>query len=754
MSARFLPMFNRNPRLGRAIWLAVAAVLGGGALWGGSIPGGGEAWAQAQGQYPPWGYGGPYAPPAFQYRPQESSNARGVPPTPSYGQQPGAVPPPTTQGQPMGGMPPALTYGQPPGPMPPAAAYGQPPGALPPQSTYGQPPGAMPYGYPSPVPGPWGGYPPPAPPTAMPWTAPPASVTSPPPSSPATGQAQSWPPATSSPSSQAPAKATAEGVPASPAHPQAQSAPPTMSPGAVSAPLSPGMSGFSFGTPPGWGMTGPGASGSPYAGLPGSSYGSPWGQGGPGATTGRTPRLEVELKERQPYVQENVLLHLRVVSDQNLATATPELTSTNDLIVQKLDSTKAGTRGTPDGRREVLTEFVYVLTPLRAGDVSLPPLKVTGETASDAYGFGRQRFEATGGEGTRLEVRPALSSVQPWLPLRSLVLKASLDGGEEIRAGEPVALVLELRAVGAMGNQLPSLEPLLVSPDYRVYREQTHTEAKVSPDGDRLEGARIEHYTLVPRDGGRVRLPEIRIPWYNVATGSRDWASLPLGLGGSNAAGDESLLFREDAGFIWLSLAALLLPLLGFGIGLWYRGRLLSPLEPGQDSIGARLGRGARAAAVAAGRGWVQVRGRLHPAPVLARLRLAQQRLLPASSRFLSCLSAANREQDPAIWARRFQDQACRLLPSGPLRAQPGSLPGLAGQLQRLRPGADPAQLSRLLRQLDGALYGGQDIDFPRWKKEFARQLSRTQGLLGYRHRPLLRVERPRLPELNPRPSS
>ena len=530
-----------------------------------------------------------------------------------------------------------------------------------------------------------------------------------------------------------------------------------MGPGGMAPPATAPGIGSPFGAFPGWGMAGPGGATSPYAGPTGGMYGSPWGQPGSPAASGRGPRLEVELNERQPFVQENVLLHLRVVSDQNLATATPDLTSGNDLIVTKLEGPKAGTRGTADGRREILTEFVYVLTPLRAADLALPPLKVTGETAGDAYGFGRQRFEVSGGEGVRLQARPPLASVQPWLPLRSLTLKASLDGAEEIRAGEPVALVLELQAVGAMGNQLPSLEPMLASPDYRVYRERVLTEAKVSPAGDRLEGSRVEHYTLVPREGGRVRLPEIRIPWYNVVTGGRDWASLPLGLGNARAAAEESLFFREDAGFIWLSLVGLLLPVLGFGIGLWYRGRLLAPAALlGQDTFGARLGRGARAAAGAASRRWGQVRDRLQPAPLWGRLREALRGLLPSSSRFLSCLHGANREADPAVWARRFQEQACRHLSSGPLPAQPGALPGLAGQLLRLRPGADPEQVRRLLRQLDGALYGGQDIDFPRWKKEFARQLGRAQSLRGYGHRARNRrprIERPRLPALNPRPA-
>jgi hypothetical protein len=55
------------------------------------------------------------------------------------------------------------------------------------------------------------------------------------------------------------------------------------------------------------------------------------------------------------------------------------------------------------------------------------------------------------------------------------------------------------------------------------------------------------------------------------------------------------------------------------------------------------------------------------------------------------------------------------------------------------------------MQQLDGALYGGQDIDFPRWKRQFRREVSRGRGLVrggGLQGR---RIRRPLLPELNPR---
>ena len=52
------------------------------------------------------------------------------------------------------------------------------------------------------------------------------------------------------------------------------------------------------------------------------------------------------------------------------------------------------------------------------------------------------------------------------------------------------------------------------------------------------------------------------------------------------------------------------------------------------------------------------------------------------------------------------------------------------------------------MQQLDGALYGRQDIDFVRWKKQFNRQLRRGRGLVkGARWQ---HFRRPLLPGLNP----
>ncbi len=66
-----------------------------------------------------------------------------------------------------------------------------------------------------------------------------------------------------------------------------------------------------------------------------------------------------------------------------------------------------------------------------------------------------------------------------------------------------------------------------------------------------------------------------------------------------------------------------------------------------------------------------------------------------------------------------------------------------------LRPHADPATLTRLMQELDAALYGRQGLDCARWKRDFMRQVGRGAGLSPH-GRLAGRIKRATLPVLNP----
>ncbi|MFD2113990.1 hypothetical protein [Thiorhodococcus fuscus] len=524
---------------------------------------------------------------------------------------------------------------------------------------------------------------------------------------------------TPNPQGQAPSTGASAQQPATPQYrplspSNAQGVPPTYRPSAPSQP--------SYGTP-----------GYP-SGWP-SSYAQPSGRSpGPAALT-----LSWSLVESAPYLQQPVVLSLELVSQSSPSTLDLELPSSNDVLMKTLEGPTTGSRQI-DGRREVVNSFVVTLVPLRTGELELPPIRALGRWTNG------QRFEAATDRAVRLQVRPSMTSVRPWLPLESLSLKSTLDRQGMLEPGQPVTLTLDISAEGATAVQLPSLENQLRGEGFRVYREQTLTDTRVSSDRRRLLARRTEYYTLVPQTGGRITLPEMSVAWWNVERGVREVTRLPLktlNVRGGGPFGLSQGAFSASVWLkVWLPVGALLLLVGGYWLGVLYRGR---PLQAGADLLKF----GWRALVIGLGLIAMLLRrylGGWTLDSLREGLRSIWYRSMSPGSRILHCVRRANRAETAAEWCRLFEAES-RVCLSAHGDLAPSSL---IRQIQRYRPGADSAVLKRLMEQLDAARFANRPIDFARWKRELMGQVGRRAALLHGR-RTVGRVRWNALPELNPR---
>ncbi len=451
----------------------------------------------------------------------------------------------------------------------------------------------------------------------------------------------------------------------------------------------------------------------------------------PFQTAAWTPRLEWSLETRDPYLQQPVLLRLEVTSSDDPGTPNLELPTTDDALLKILSGPTSAIRF-DQGQQRISQRFILSLTPLRTGDLTIPPLRIRG-----SLGFGQGYELAT--DPIRLQVRPPMPSVRPWLPLKSLTISARLDPEGPLTPGQPVSLALELKATGGTAIQLPTLEKQLTAANLRIYREQTLTDAKLSADGAELIATRIEYYTLVPQAAGRLTLPEISIAWWNTERGVREVARLPpLTLEARGGLVHQALTWLATAtGKLWLPFALILLVLGSYWVGARYRGRLPAL---GGDLIRLTLG------AISWGGGriarWLKPLGRaLDPALWVGWVHSLSLRLLPTEQRLIRHLRHAARARTPEDWYRRLAQAGL---------AEPGELTrsGLLARILNTRPQADPQALARLLSQLDAAVYGRAPLDFAQWKRDWRRQLrGGLKAPLGGRGQWLRRAG---LPPLNP----
>lgn len=511
------------------------------------------------------------------------------------------------------------------------------------------------------------------------------------------------------------------------------------------------------------------ALGNPYAGYPSPQAQPPaWPYAPPGRhqpayppqTLTLAPRLASELSQERAYVQQAVILKLSLVSRNNLLTAVPQLPESDRFTLRWLEGPNTYAR-THNGQQEIVNDFFYELIPLRAGPLELPKLRVTGE-AQRASGDGRgggAPFEAISEAPLRLEISDADPRSSPWLPLEALNLKVNLPGGIKPTAGKPLPLTVELDAVGLGGGRLPSLEPQLKSEAFRVYREQSEVTTSFDRGNHRIHGRRIERFTLVPQYGGDLKLPQLRVNWWNTRSDMPQRTSLPLqpiAVTGSlkpggrfaGESGGGPFLSGTSSAF-WIPLAVVFGVIFGYWLAFWiaHRGRKrerTSPLQPLVSFLQRPMRQMAPAFSPLKSR--LQQTGRLlNPVARWHRWRRRLVAGLPLPVRFWFCVRFVDEEKDPEVWGFTLRFLANKHL-GLPLNA-PFSIIGR--HILDFHPKADPLKIHDLIHQLEESVYGHRELDFEGWKAAFKHEIRPSLKLWprpsdGKSHR------KPLLPGLNP----
>lgn len=460
------------------------------------------------------------------------------------------------------------------------------------------------------------------------------------------------------------------------------------------------------------------------------------------------PRVEASVTDNSPYEQQSLVYRLRITSSGNLKTITPKLPRSPSVVLRALGdpvtTRNDGSRGT-----EFVTDYHYLLMPLAAGQIEIPPAGLTGVRKGSGNADGPS-FETAALEPVVLRVKPPARDAQPWLPLYDLRIDADIEETGTMAAGNPITLQVVTSAVGATGAQLPSLTAQLKSDEFRIYPGKTVTEGRISADGRQLLGRRVENFTLVPQYGGWLQIPALHIDWWNVRYDRPEVAVLPMlplevdGPANPNPVrletGGETRAGLGESVFFWVPLVvAILIALYGWlsaafmGQGrLPLFSRLSAMLKPMLGELYEPV------AAYAA---------RLSPRRHFHRMRTWTGRHLPVSWKLWFCMRALEREDDPSEWGQALQILAAKHLG---VRAH-AHLRHIGKRIVACHPRANASQVDRLMGQLDEAVYGDVPIEsFAHWKRDFKNQIK--PSLLRMRFSCRVTTAQSRLlPSLNPR---
>jgi len=463
------------------------------------------------------------------------------------------------------------------------------------------------------------------------------------------------------------------------------------------------------------------------------------------------PSVEVEIKGSDFYEQQNIVYTVRVVSDGNLKTLNPELPRIEGAVLEQLDGPIVSTRMSGrDNKRQIINSYRYKLMPLRSGEIVIPAIRFAGTRAQMNRGPGipgaaASSFNIAAKKSLTLQVQPADSAVNPWLPLHDLKLQTNLLQKGPATAGQPVTLVVELDAKGALGSQLPSLEQQLESKHYRIYRDDTAIKNGFSANGGYLTGSRKETYTIIPLEDGFIHLPEVSLAWWDVDTHTAKIAGESFGLAGTDAARNRAAASSGETSlfpaYFWAPLVITLSLVAGFWLGAWHRTR---PLIKSASAWSMALGRFVLQQGRRIGTGLSPVKHLSRLGTGVDRMRMGFALLMPRSIKLWMCTRCLDAEDNPDAWCTQFKSRICQHLNI----SEHAPLTLVAERIIVVNPQAEPARMRALAHSLDGAIYGGSSLDFTAWKRDFSEQM-RPHPLR--RRRSHTRRTKAMLPELNPR---
>ncbi|NVK38798.1 MAG: protein BatD [Gammaproteobacteria bacterium] len=225
------------------------------------------------------------------------------------------------------------------------------------------------------------------------------------------------------------------------------------------------------------------------------------------------------------YVQSQIVYSEKLYFSVPLDNSQLNEVEVEDAVVQPLGETKQY-RTTLNGRSFDVYERRFVIFPQVSGELVIPGPRYSGEISNGRWRPGRPI--SVSHPPLRIQVLPQPANYPQnasWLPAKDVKLGFRWLGDiTKLNQGEPITLALTLTAQGLSAAQLPKLD-LPDSKGLKYYPEQTQTNDVANDSG--ITGIASQNIAVVVNKNGTVRLPEVRIPWFNIESGRVEYATMP-----------------------------------------------------------------------------------------------------------------------------------------------------------------------------------------------------------------------------------
>jgi len=251
-------------------------------------------------------------------------------------------------------------------------------------------------------------------------------------------------------------------------------------------------------------------------------------------TNGDEPvRVSIEVSKKTTYVQEQILVTIKLISQVNLSQAEMQPLEVNNAVLIPLTDKPKQYVSNINGKQHLILESSYALFPQENGELIIPSViysvlpNVERDVWNDPFGRNRANILRLPTEEQRIKVKPVPTEAagKTWQPATDVTLhetwSASLD---HLKMGEPITRTITISAEGLTGGQILPLHDTNIE-GLTLYPDQPQNSDNKTSKG--ITGTRVETIAIIPNHGGEFTLPEVSVEWWDVNSQTLKTATLP-----------------------------------------------------------------------------------------------------------------------------------------------------------------------------------------------------------------------------------
>ena len=235
-----------------------------------------------------------------------------------------------------------------------------------------------------------------------------------------------------------------------------------------------------------------------------------------------------ELDFEETYVQAQILYTIKIyraVATRQPSLREPQISGAEVLV--ELAGDERSYDAVLNGKAYNVVERVIAIYPQESGEIQISPARFEARVLRDGRITGRKVFSSESHTVSILP-QPAPPEEFPdavWLPARDVKLSEEWSREPDtMKAGEPLTRRVSLSVLGQLETQLPAIEPPPVD-GVKLYPDRPELARRVEAGG--IRGVREDQYAIIGVNAGQARIPELRVPWWDIARGEWRVASLP-----------------------------------------------------------------------------------------------------------------------------------------------------------------------------------------------------------------------------------